>query len=260
MATSATAALSPQDYFATTLSSGITLSDTTIFLSSLPTATEGFLVIDPDNSSKEIIFYNAKGSNFVTVPSTGDRGRGGTSAVAHSSSAVVKMMVVAEYFTEVQNGHALSLNLSTLGGLTNPYKFSAYKTTTQSAIATTTKVTWDTELFDSNSNFASSTYTAPVSGFYWFKASLYISGSTTFAYVALYKNGTLFTPGDAQSSSSSGDVTVSVNELLQLTAGDTIDTRIGFTGGGTRDVVGVTGVAVGTTGFSKFQGILVTKL
>lgn len=139
-----------------------------------------------------------------------------------------------------------------------PTKFSVYKTTTQSAVATTTKITWDTELFDTGSNFATSTFTAPSAGFYWFKASLYVSSSTTFAYVSLYKNGVLYTPGDAQSSSASGDIVLSVTELLQLTTSDTVDVRVAFSGGGTRDILGVTGVAIGTTGFSKFEGMLVS--
>lgn len=107
MATNATANLTAQDHFTTTLSAGITSSDTTISLNAVPSGTEGFLVIDPDNSSKEIIFYNSKTSNTVVVPSTGDRGRGGTSAVSHSSGATVKMMVNSDYVKEMQNGHAM---------------------------------------------------------------------------------------------------------------------------------------------------------
>lgn len=107
MSTSATKNLTAQDYFSTTLSAGITSSTTTIPLNSVPSGSEGFLVIDPDNVSKEIIFYNAKSSSDVTVPTTGDRGRGGTSAVSHSSGATVKMMVNSDYVKEMQNGHAM---------------------------------------------------------------------------------------------------------------------------------------------------------
>lgn len=108
MATQPTPNLAPQNYFSTTLSAGCTSSDTTIYLSSLPTSSEGYLVIDPDNSSKEIIYYNAKGANFVTVPTTGDRGLGGTSAVAHSSGASVKSMVNAEFWTALQQGYSIA--------------------------------------------------------------------------------------------------------------------------------------------------------
>lgn len=109
MTTTTTPNLSVQNYFSTTLSAGITSTDTTIYLSTLPTGTEGFLVIDPDSSSREIIFYNAKGANFVTVPSVSDRGRGGTSAVSHSSGATVKCMVVAEYWEALQDGTAFAV-------------------------------------------------------------------------------------------------------------------------------------------------------
>lgn len=106
MATNPTDNLVPQDYFSTTLSAGCTAADTTIYLTSLPTATEGFLVLDHGTSSAEVIFYNAKGANFVTVPSTADRGLGGTTAVAHSSGATVKQTITAEYYTALQNGYS----------------------------------------------------------------------------------------------------------------------------------------------------------
>lgn len=108
MATQPTPTLAPQNYFSTTLSAGITSTDTTIYLSSLPTATEGYLVIEPDSASREIVYYNAKGANFVTVPTTGDRGLGGTSAAAHSSGASVKSMVNAEFWTALQQGYSIA--------------------------------------------------------------------------------------------------------------------------------------------------------
>ena len=81
--------LAMQDFFTTTLSSAITDgSQLTIYLNNVPTATEGYLVIDYSNSTKrEIIFYNAVGANYVTCPSDG-RGQGGTTAQAHDARSV----------------------------------------------------------------------------------------------------------------------------------------------------------------------------
>jgi len=51
--------------------------------------------------------------------------------------------------------------------------FSAYNSTTQSiSNATDTKITYDTELFDTNSNFASSRFTPTVAGYYQIIASV----------------------------------------------------------------------------------------
>lgn len=105
----ATTALTPQNYFSTTLSSGITTTDTTVYLSSLPTGTEGYLEIDEGSASKEIIYYTSKGSNFVTLPSVGaGRGVGGTSAAAHLAGATVKMKLNAEWFLALKDGTAIS--------------------------------------------------------------------------------------------------------------------------------------------------------
>jgi hypothetical protein len=100
-----------QNFFTTTLASGITASDTTIYLNSLPTPSEGYLVIEPDNSSnKEIIYYTSKGANFVTLPSVGaGRGVGGTTAVSHSSGVTCQMNVVAEHFEALQDGTAFAV-------------------------------------------------------------------------------------------------------------------------------------------------------
>lgn len=113
----ATPNLTPQNYFSTSLSTGITSTDTTIFLASLPTGNEGYLEIDEGASTKEIIYYTSKGANFVTCPSLlAGRGVGGTSASDHLSGATVKMKLNAEWWKELQNGNAVTDQSH------NPYK------------------------------------------------------------------------------------------------------------------------------------------
>lgn len=101
--------LTLQNFFSTSLSASINSTDTVIPLNSVPNGTEGFLVIDQDNSSREVIYYTSKSSSSVTCPdaATG-RGLGNTTATSHSSGATVKQNVVSEYFTELQNGHAMA--------------------------------------------------------------------------------------------------------------------------------------------------------
>jgi hypothetical protein len=72
--------------------------------------------------------------------------------------------------------------------------FSAYNSASQNiSNATTTKLTFDTENFDSNSNFASSRFTPTVAGYYVFTHLLlignYSNSSTNEIEPALYKNG-----------------------------------------------------------------------
>jgi hypothetical protein len=82
---------------------------------------------------------------------------------------------------------------STFGG-TGP-AFSAYLSSTQSVSAnTTTKVAFNAETFDTNSNFDSTTnyrFTPTVAGYYQVNAWIYGSGAG-FLESYLYKNGSLF--------------------------------------------------------------------
>jgi hypothetical protein len=73
--------------------------------------------------------------------------------------------------------------------------FSAYPSATQSvSTATFTKVTYDTEEFDTNNNFASSRFTPTVAGYYQINAR--VTGNITLAtnqtVLSIYKNGSEF--------------------------------------------------------------------
>jgi hypothetical protein len=69
--------------------------------------------------------------------------------------------------------------------------FSAYPSGTQSiSTGTYTKILFQTETFDTNNNFASSTFTPTVAGYYQVNATIYCAGSnTTYARGFIYKNG-----------------------------------------------------------------------
>lgn len=77
-------------------------------------------------------------------------------------------------------------------GATAAPAFSAYATDTQSiSNATATKIVYDTEDFDTNSNFASNRFTPTVAGYYQINTGLFCAGSSTGGNVlSLYKNGT----------------------------------------------------------------------
>ncbi len=128
----------------------------------------------------------------------------------------------------------LSINLLTT--YSNPYKFSVYR---NAAISTTSstfvKMPFDTELYDTNNNYATGTYTAPLAGFYDFNWQVAMSITNTDTVAALYKNGSVYSWG---SEATSGGSSLGAKKP-QLAANDTID--VYFTGVGTAAVnVGLT--------------------
>jgi len=75
--------------------------------------------------------------------------------------------------------------------------FSAYQSTQQTGIGVTvdTKILFQTELYDTNSNFASSRFTPTVAGYYQINASVANSGSTWsngYMTTSINKNGSNF--------------------------------------------------------------------
>ena len=93
----------------------------------------------------------------------------------------------------------------TLGVFGNQPAFSAYASSgTTITNATWTKITFDLELFDTNSNFASSRFTPTVAGYYQVNSSWQSSFTTSFGGVAFYKNGTLWQYGNFISATSVG--------------------------------------------------------
>ena len=70
--------------------------------------------------------------------------------------------------------------------------FSAYASSaTTITNATWTKLTFDLELFDTNSNFASSRFTPTVAGYYQVSGSWQAGFTSSFGGIAFYKNGSL---------------------------------------------------------------------
>ena len=76
--------------------------------------------------------------------------------------------------------------------------FSAYKSTDQSVTSgVVTKVTYDTEVFDTANCFSSSRFTPNVAGYYQVNSTIAVQSSTTLTIIVgnLYKNGVLYRYG-----------------------------------------------------------------
>lgn len=97
---------STQNFFTGYLTADITATSTDIFIDTPPTGSEGTLIIDPDTpASREIIFYNARTSTKVTVPSAAlGRGYDGTTATTHVTGTKVIMAPIADWFNSLKTG------------------------------------------------------------------------------------------------------------------------------------------------------------
>lgn len=155
-----------------------------------------------------------------TIVTSGNGTIGGTlgvtGAVTHSSTTVL---------TGAVSGAGYSM-----ANMKNPYKFSVYRSGNQTMGASATKILFTNEDYDTNNNFATSTYTAPVNGFYHFSAGCQVAiGTGDFYNIVLFKNGAAWKQGAEliPAANFANGFTVSVDG--QLTAGDTIE--VYFTNG-----------------------------
>lgn len=238
-----TSALGWDNKFTTTLSSGISASDTTIPLTNLPNSSQGFLVIEPDSSTAwEEIFYTSKTGSAVICPSVANgRGAGGSSAASHSAGATVRMDSTAEMFEALQDGTALAPGAVGFQNLSNPYKFSAYNssTTTIAASFSPTKIAFQTEEYDTGNNYDNATnfrFVAPVAGFYQFYAIIQSNSGGTGDYwlLQLYKNGVAYKSGQNAIGSGTGLIAPSVSPPPMLLAvNDYIEVFCSQNGGAT---------------------------
>jgi hypothetical protein len=144
-------------------------SGTTVVL--VNAATAGDLVVTES-------FYVSSVLN--AIPATA--GSVGTTYLADSSVTTAKIAA----------GAVAQVDLATGVAGTGP-AFSAYKSANQTISHNTlTKVTFDTESYDTNGNFASSTFTPTVAGYYQLVPSLDLQFVSTRQYyldVRIYKNG-----------------------------------------------------------------------
>lgn len=97
--------------------------------------------------------------------------------------------------------------------------FSATGTTTVNS-ATVTQLTFGTEQFDTNNNFASNAFTPTVAGYYQINFGMSMASSTGQAYCQLLKNGSFY----SNAVQSNGGYLTSFNGSVLLYMNGTTDT------------------------------------
>lgn len=153
----------------------------------------------------------------------------------------------------------VGIDRSNLTTDSNPYKFLAYQTGTAQTLANTspTKVVLNTEAYDTNNNFDSTTnyrYTVPVSGFYQICVQFTpTAGANTAVDCYLYKNGSLYANSKMGNTGSVANASASINLLMQLTAADYLE-LYGACGSGSG-----TTLAGGGTVWNYMSGYLVSR-
>jgi len=136
--------------------------------------------------------------------------------IIFSPNTIIKAADVNANFTES----------TAIASQVNPYKFSAYMGSTQSTVATTwTKLQMNTEEYDTNSNYNTTTYayTAPVTGYYFFSVMVQMLSQTGFPFlVGFSKDGTNEYFRGQEIPNTTGNATLSATHLIKLTAAETL--------------------------------------
>jgi hypothetical protein len=118
----------------------------------------------------------------------------------------------------VQSGSTVKTSVASLSSYAPA--FSAYQSVAQTGLssATPTKLTFTTEEFDTNSNFASSTFTPTVAGYYQVSGafSINVLSDLPTALVMFYKNGAGFKFGGNCTGSASNFVGTSASTLIYM--------------------------------------------
>jgi hypothetical protein len=130
--------------------------------------------------------------------------------------------------------------------------FNAYSSGAQSITASTwTKITFDSERFDTNSNFASSRFQPTVAGYYLLTSSAYFSANPSIAIMIISINGAGSTGYDVSRISTSGAGTIGGSMMLYLN-GSTDYAEIYFYSGNANTL----GIA-SNSNFVAFSGAMV---
>ena len=202
-----------------------------------PVANETSIIATINGVTQQDAAYSTDGSNivFVSAPASGDEIELRTiSAVAMSyapmAGSVVTGIIADGAVTTAKINDASVTGAKIASGVITQDKFStnvagngpafsAYQSTLNAvALNVYTKLSFQTELFDTNNNFDSTTnyrFTPTVTGYYQFSGSVFMStGSGTRVGLLIYKNGVINCSSYGTGGSISGGSSQQITALL----------------------------------------------
>jgi hypothetical protein len=136
------------------------------------------------------------------VAITGNASGTGTFTIASPNSNTDRTLNLPD------NSGTVLTNASTFAG-TGPAFSANQNSATSCANGTLTKVLFQVEELDTNNNFASSTFTPTVAGYYQVNSSVYFPGLTTFyGFTTIYKNGAIYKYGNSIVGSAGGGISI----------------------------------------------------
>ena len=193
-----------------------------------PVANETSIIATINGVTQQDAAYSTDGSNivFVSAPASGDEIELRTlSAVAMSyapmAGSVVTGILADGAVTTAKINDASVTGAKIASGVITQDKFSTNvagngpafsaspSATTNLVQYTATKITYGTEEWDTNSNFASSRFTPTVAGYYQVNASTSMAIGAASTYIYVYKNGSVYKSGNLVSSATSSWTIVS---------------------------------------------------
>lgn len=205
---------------------------------------------DTANEYAQLLLQAGSSTNFIWTQNQNSTNYGG----AHSLNIYTQQAGAIAFFT---GGNNERMRLSSAGEVTMPYQpaFSAKPSSTQSDIVLGgVTAIFDTEIFDLGSNFASNTFTAPVTGKYQVTASVRLNNvDSAAAYYVLQivtSNRSYSTIIDPDFGQDAVYWTQSLSVLADMDAGDTCLVSVIQNGGAAQ-------TDIHSSTYSNFSGYLV---
>lgn len=205
--------------------SGLTTATTRTF--TFPDATDTIVVLAATQTltNKTLSSPTISGGTIDNSTVTVDALAGHTTA---NTGTVYGVAITSGVITGANTVGTAALAAGAVTGpkITLSYGFSAYSTTAQnSGNAAFALTNFQIEEYDIGANFASSVFTAPVTGYYHFDAGVFTSVGATTWIVSLFKNASEWKRGIQLSYATALNAGGGLSVDVKLTAADTVDVR-----------------------------------
>jgi hypothetical protein len=176
------------------------------------------------------------------------------SVVFGEQPSAAKWNILGSNDASFNDGTGIANLATSTTSISNPYKFSTRRTAAaNTGTGTFAIISFDTELFDTNNNLSSGTYTVPVNGFYSFEWGVHASaaGASQTVIASLTVNGVEYARGSRAISNAAAILGSGGAATIQLTAGNTVAIYAFGTGSFALDV--------GAASYNYFSGSLISQ-